>query len=79
MRQYKPSVGFSRSVRREALREGWRVFATLYDSSLDDFRAAELRALCEEAGIPMGYGRVGRVPTILDDDYVVELFTKSRT
>lgn len=43
----------------------WRDVRTLYAHDYEDVEERAIRAELEELGIPMGYGRVGRVPTQL--------------
>ena len=55
----------------------WEIVGSLYGGP--DCDAAEqsfIRGACEEAGIPMGYGRVGRAPTVLEDDYLPPMFDR---
>jgi len=50
----------------------WAQFGSLYGD--DGPERLELRDECEAHGIPMGYGRVGKAPTQLDDEYLTALF-----
>lgn len=43
----------------------YRATGQLYGDDHDEVEAIRIRAECEEAGLPMGYGRVGRVPVQL--------------
>lgn len=76
--QFRPQWSFRRSARTEGFLEGYEQFGVLYGEAFDDAEAERIRELCAEKLIPMGYGRVGRIPTVLEDDYVIELFTRHR-
>lgn len=55
--------------------EWLRQSGSLYGGADQD--VAEARAIreeCEAIGLPMGYGRVGRAPTLLADEYMLPLF-----
>lgn len=54
--------------------QGWELFHGLYDATLDEPEARIIRDLCEEVGLPMGYGRIGKAPVHLHDDYVLDAF-----
>jgi hypothetical protein len=49
----------------------WEKHGTLYPKVWEDGEALLLRLELEEAGIPMGYGRVTRFPTQLSDEELV--------
>jgi hypothetical protein len=55
----------SRAQSHEALTEFFRARGSLYGAGYDELEAANIRELCEELGIPMGYGRVGKTPSQL--------------
>jgi hypothetical protein len=54
---------------RPAYAEAFRVFGDLYGADWEELEARNIREWCELfAEVPMGYGRVGRVPSQLSDD-----------
>lgn len=68
--RYPPHFGTGRADRRLAYLDAWRVIGCLYglDGGAEEHA---IRAACEDLGVPMGYGRVGRVPAQLADEYAV--------
>ena len=53
-------VNWTRAKRHEAFTSCFREHGTLYGRDYDQVEEATIRELCEELGIPMGYGRVGK-------------------
>lgn len=54
------------SLNRRAFAEGYRQLGSLYGGlDADTAEARLIRRECEEHGVPMGYGRVGRAPVQL--------------
>jgi len=51
--------------------QAWHDCGYLYPRGWDDTEALFLRFDLEEAGLPMGYGRVTRFPTQLSDEELV--------
>lgn len=51
-------------------------YGCLYGPDYDQREATMIRLECEERGLPMGYGRVGRTPVQLSADECPKLFPK---
>jgi hypothetical protein len=64
-----PTSWLGKAARREMYVAAFRDFGLLYDATRDAFEAGEIRDECEALGVPMGYGRVGKTPTLLCELY----------
>jgi len=64
-----PSSWLGKAARHEMYVAGYRDFGALYDATLEPLEAACIRDECEALGLPMGYGRVGKTPTLLSELY----------
>lgn len=53
---------WERDIRHRMFVAYYREFRSLYGEAGDQVEAAAIREECEEAGLPMGYGRIGRQP-----------------
>jgi hypothetical protein len=51
--------------------QSWEESGSLYSNGWETTEALLLRLELEEAGLPMGYGRVTRFPTQLSDEELV--------
>jgi hypothetical protein len=65
----RPYVGYSRRAQREMLVDVYRSLGDLYGARYTEGEVGHIREELEALGVPMGYGRVGKAPSVLSDEY----------
>ncbi len=66
---HKGNLAYVRAIRRNQLTENFREWGDLYGSDYLEVEAIEMREECEQVGVPMGYGRVGKTLSVLAEEY----------
>lgn len=69
LRPYSPFSRLSRRMQRAIYADTYRAIGSLYGAGYESVESANIRDELEELGLPMGYGRVGRAPSVLSDEY----------
>jgi hypothetical protein len=65
----RPYCGYSRRAQREMLVDAYRSLGDLYGARYAEGEVGHIVDELEELGVPMGYGRVTKTPTVLGDEY----------
>jgi hypothetical protein len=70
----RPYVGYSRRAQRAMLVDAYRHLGDLYGARYAEGEMSHIRDELEALGVPMGYGRVGKTPTVLGDEYAPAIY-----
>lgn len=76
---YGPSKSMTLTKRRAMYAEAWRALGTLYGPDYEQLEVGNIHQELEALGVPVGYGRVGKAPTVLGDEYCPKLPKRIRS